>query len=146
MADDWFEEAARAASRSVRKSELENLHRQREEAVAKRKKERDAAASSAAARRAAAAFEAVTMGAIPAVDPSPSGVYSPGGGPPRAARRVTGGIVTNPNAIPATAEQGLQAILREIKKEQDPDKRFTLAGEWLMKITNGISELTAEEE
>jgi|GEM_PF-4667928 len=56
----------------------------------------------------------------------------------------TGGPPCDPS--PITPEEGLQAILKAVRTAGDSDAVFKAGGEWIAKITNGISEEISNAE
>lgn len=130
--NDWFMDVARDAEKSERARQArENEERARlkreeyEQAQLKLEQERaerraKMAKSPAEVRAAAAAF-----GVTP--EPLPPG----GAQQPRADQ-----------FDPMSAEQGLQAILRHIRKAGTPDQILAAGGEWITRVTIAIGDVT----
>lgn len=143
----------------------------RAEAEEQRRRERLAATTSREAEAARRAFEAVVAGKAPMLGTGPSpwgaggyarGGYVPGRAlpttpvgamrPPRTrivydndGNDVSMGIGTGRFPKPTPAE-GLLAILDAVRKAGDPDAQMKVAGEWITKVTNGISAIIREAD
>jgi hypothetical protein len=153
MADDdsWFTELADKRVDSDEALRLRVLNRTlqqqraKEERAAAREPEKKAPPR-AEALIAAATFAAVADGTLPAYTPTPSLARLP---PKRARPPVGRRDPSYPEeAIDGydkriTGKQGLEAIIAEVQKSPDP---FKAAGEWITKITQGITAVVAEAD
>lgn len=163
--DDWFAKAAREAEASERgraareraeQVERENRLWERERKITLARREAALKAATppprpAEAAAAAALFEAVAAGKVPlSTGTSPSyraprpghPYYSPGG-----AIGLADSMRPPASRFPSpTPEQGLEAILKAIRKAGDADAVFKAGGEWISKITNAITEVIREAD
>jgi hypothetical protein len=156
--DNWFEKAGREAEATKRAREAYARReaaaydkRQAEKLEARRLAAQAAMTPPPRPREAAAAkelFEAVATGRV-----SMSTEVTTGGlGYAAAGRYHHPGPQYRPEAIQAqsrfpkpTPEQGLEAILKGIRETSDEDL-LRVAGEWITKVTNGITEILRNRE